>query len=207
MCGGRRPHLLTIGCGVYLAIEMIADESPYQRALLMALLVAIGVESIQLRCAKDDRDLLPVIHQRGSLIAGASVRKSAHFSTLIHHSAYIAAHCALNDFPIQRPNESLGNRVASRPSSSAWGLILYEINIPDRRPSPTRLSQRSWSSDRRLRTYRNTRIVQSKLSIKQRHRNRNYGVAFFSQKAMGPGRAPCERATCMSSLSSCSRNL
>ena len=70
---------------------MLADEASDERALLVTLLGAVGIESIQLCRAEDDRDLLSVIQQRGSLAASASVLKSAHFSTLVRHSAHIAA--------------------------------------------------------------------------------------------------------------------
>jgi hypothetical protein len=97
----------------------------------VALLVAVGVESIQLRRGEDDRNLLPVIHQRGSLAAGASVIKSAHFSTLIRHSAPNAALLHTGGLPVHRTSESLGSSVASRPSSAGQGRILYGIPSPD----------------------------------------------------------------------------
>src|SRR5580658_299102 len=89
--GDRCPDLGALRRVVCLAIEMLPDESSDECALLVTFLGAIGIEPIQLCCAEDDRDLLSVIQKEGSPTAKASVRISAHFSTLVHHCAYIAA--------------------------------------------------------------------------------------------------------------------
>lgn len=62
---------------------MLTDKSADQRAFLVALIGAVGVKTIQLRSAEDDRDFLLFMQRKCSGSAAASILKSPYFSIFI----------------------------------------------------------------------------------------------------------------------------